>query len=176
MSKITPPCPHLTRQENEVLVRVKAASINHRDWLIQKGQYVNLKYPIILGSDGAGLVEKLGEGVNDLSVGQEVLINPALNWGENPSAASKEFKILGLPDNGCFAELVSVPASAIYPKPKHLTFEEAAAIPLSGLTGYRALITRGKLKAEQKLLLTGIGGGMALMMLKFSQVLGAKVY
>lgn len=163
-------------QHSEVLVKLKAAAVNHRDLLIQKGRYVNLKYPIIPGSDGAGTIEKLGKGVSNLSVGQEVVINPGLHWGDNERIPGKAYKVLGLPDNGCFAEYVAVPASAIFPRPSHLTFEQAAAIPLSGLTGYRALVTRGKTKAGSKVLLTGIGGAVAKMMLQFAHALDAEVY
>lgn len=160
-------------QKGEVLVKLKAAAINHRDWLIQKGQYVNLKYPIVPGSDGAGRIQLLGENVENCIVDQEVIINPALNWGDNNNAAGKDFKILGLPENGCFAEYVVVPASAIYPKPSHLSFEEAAALPLCGLTGYRALVTRGKVSKGQKVLITGIGGAVAQAIMQFAQALDA---
>lgn len=168
--------PIPTPQKGEVLVKLKAAGINHRDWLIQKGQYVNLKYPIVLGSDGAGVVEQLGDDVHNSFVGQEVVINPALHWGDNQRVVGKDFKILGLPDNGCFAEYVVVPATAIYSKPSHLTFEEAAALPLSGLTGYRALVTRGNVSKGQKVLITGIGGAVAQAMLQFGLAIGAEMY
>lgn len=165
-----------TPKKGEVLIKLKATAINHRDWLIQKGQYINLKYPIVLGSDGSGLVEILGEGVNNCSVGQEVIINPALNWGDNDKAFGKDFKILGLPDNGCFAEYVVVPESAIYTKPSHLSFEEAAALPLSGLTGYRALVTKGDVSSGHKVLITGIGGAVAQTMQQFALAIGAEIY
>lgn len=163
-------------QDDEVLIKLKASGINHRDLLIQKGKYVNLKYPIILGSDGAGIIERLGKNVEGLTIGQEVIINPALNWGNNPRFPGKDFKILGLPDNGTYAEYVAVSANAIFAKPSHLSFEQAAAIPLSGLTGYRALVTRGEAKAGQKVLITGIGGAVAQMVLQFALALGAEVY
>lgn len=102
-------------QHGEVLVKLKAAAVNHRDLLIQQGRYVNLKYPIVLGSDGAGVIDKIGEGVTNLSVGQEVIINPALHWGDNERISGKDYKMLGLPDNGCFAEYVLVPSTAIFP-------------------------------------------------------------
>ncbi|WP_292011013.1 zinc-binding dehydrogenase [Chryseobacterium sp.] len=163
-------------KKGEVLIKLKAAGINHRDWLIQKGQYVNLKYPIVLGSDGAGIIEKLGEEVSQYIPGEEVIINPGLNWGNDSRAPGKDFKILGLPDDGCFAEYVVVPSSAVHPKPKHLTFEEAAALPLSGLTGYRALFTRGNITEGQKVLITGIGGAVAQSMLQFALAVGAEVF
>jgi zinc-binding alcohol dehydrogenase/oxidoreductase len=168
--------PEPIPQPGEVLVRLKAAGLNHRDLWIRKGQYANVKYPIILGSDGAGYIEKTGDGVKNLSLEQEVIINPGLNWGDHQHVFGKDFKILGLPDNGCLAQYVTVHDSAIFPKPLHLSFEQAAAIPLGGLTGYRALFSRGRLKPGEKLLLTGIGGGVALLMLKFANAIGAEVY
>lgn len=160
----------------EVLVNIKAAAFNHRDLWIQKGQYAGLRYPIILGSDGSGIVVELGDGVNDSWLNKEVIINPGMNWGNNPNFHDRHFKILGLPDNGTFAEYVKVPADYLYAKPAYLSFEEAAAIPLAGLTGYRALFTRGQVKQGDKVLITGIGGGVALMVLKMALAIGADVY
>ena len=160
----------------EVLVKIKAAAFNHRDLWIQKGQYAGLRYPIILGSDGSGIVVELGDGVNDSWLNKEVIINPGMNWGNNPNFHDRHFKILGLPDNGTFAEYVKVPADYLYAKPAYLSFEEAAAIPLAGLTGYRALFSRGEVKQGDKVLITGIGGGVALMVLKMALAIGADVY
>lgn len=160
----------------EVIVAIKAAAFNHRDWWIRQGQYANLRYPIILGSDGSGVVYEVGEHVSIDWLDREVVMNPGLNWGDNPEYHSREFKMLGLPDDGCFARYIKVPASALFPKPPYLSFEEAAAIPLAGLTGYRALFTKGNLKTGDHVLLTGIGGGVALLMLQMAVAVGAKVY
>lgn len=163
-------------QKGEVQINIKAAALNHRDVWIQKGRYAGLKYPAILGSDGAGVVTQAGQGVDNAWVGKEVIINPGHNWGDNPDAQQKEFKILGMPDQGTFAEYICVPAQYIFPKPGHLSFEQAAALPLGGLTAYRALFTRGNLQAGQKVLLTGIGGGVALIALQFCLAAGAKIW
>ena len=160
----------------EVLVNIKAAAFNHRDLWIQKGQYAGLRYPIILGSDGSGIVSELGDGVDDSWLNKEVIINPGMNWGNDPNFHDRHFKILGLPDNGTFADYVKVPAEYLYEKPAYLTFEEAASIPLAGLTAYRALFTRGQVKQGDKVLITGIGGGVALMVLKMALAAGAEVY
>jgi zinc-binding alcohol dehydrogenase/oxidoreductase len=160
----------------EALVRVRAASLNHRDLWIQKGQYAGLKFPIVPGSDGSGLVEKLGPGGDPSWVGRKVVINPALDWGPSPDAQGKDFRILGLPDPGTFAEFVIVPAANLAPMPAHLSFEEAACLPLGGATAYRALFTRGRLEAGEKLLLTGIGGGVALLLLRFALAAQARVF
>jgi zinc-binding alcohol dehydrogenase/oxidoreductase len=168
--------PTPSPQQGEVQINVKTAALNHRDVWIQKGKYAGLKYPAILGSDGAGVVTQTGEGVDKLLVGKEVIINPGHNWGDNPEAQRKEFKILGMPDQGTFAEYICVPTQYISLKPAHLSFEQAAALPLGGLTSYRAIFTRGNLQPGQKVLITGIGGGVALIALQFCLAAGAKVW
>ena len=160
----------------EVLVQLHAAALNHRDVWIQTGQYAGLKFPIILGSDGAGTVAELGAGVEESLRGQAVLINPGQNWGDNPAAQAREFSILGLPQDGTFAEYVCVPARYVQPKPEHLTFEQAAALPLGGLTAYRAVFTRAALRAGERVLISGVGGGVALLALQRAIAIGAEVW
>src|SRR5688572_21806156 len=103
-----------------VQVRLRAAALNHRDLWILKGQYAGIQYPIILGSDGAGVVEKVAKDVSNALMGTSVIINPSFNWGEDEDAQGKDFKILGLPDNGTLAERVNVPAEYVYAMPEHL--------------------------------------------------------
>ncbi|MCS6990058.1 MAG: zinc-binding dehydrogenase [Chloroherpetonaceae bacterium] len=159
--------------DREALVKLHAAALNHRDLWIQKGQYAGLKFPIILGSDGAGVVVECA----DASwIGKDVVINPSLDWGERETAQQKSFRILGLPDNGTFAEFVKVPIQNLCEKPKHLSWTEAAALPLAGLTAYRALFSRAGLKPKEKVLITGIGGGVALFGLQFALAIGADVW
>lgn len=165
------PAPQLT--ENGVLVRLKAAALNHRDVWIQKGMYPGLRFPVQLGSDGAGVVEAVGNDISTDWIGKEVIINPGLNWGDDDRFYSKNFRILGMPDPGTFAEYISIGAEYLAPKPVHLTFEEAAALPLAGLTAWRSLMTRGQFAAGQKVLITGIGGGVALFALQFAVAAGA---
>lgn len=161
---------------NEVLIRIKAAALNHRDEWCRKGLYPNIQDGIVLGSDGAGIVEEIGTGVDSQLLGQEVMLNPALHWGDNERAQGKNFEILGMPRNGTFAEYVAVPADRVFPKPYHLSWEEAAALPLAGLTAYRAVAVQGKLKAGEQVLVTGIGGGVALFAAQFVLALGAKLF
>src|SRR3954454_2987625 len=93
----------------EVVVRLKAAALNHRDVWIRRGLYAGIKLPIILGSDGAGTVTAVREGENDGLIGQEVVINPSLDWGDDDRAQGPKFRILGLPDDGTYAQLIKVP-------------------------------------------------------------------
>ena len=161
---------------DEVLIRVKAAAFNRRDFWIQKGLYAGLKYPSVLGSDGSGIIEKVGNEKNQSWIGESVIINPATNWGDNEAFQQKEFSILGLPENGTFAEFVKIGFRNVHTLPAHLSFEEAAALPLTGLTAYRALFSRAKLQASEKVLIVGVGGGASSMALLFALAAKAKVY
>ena len=162
--------------KDQVLVKLKYAALNHRDlWLMQE-QTQQFPQGIVLGSDGAGIVEDVGEDADPLLVGAEVVINPSLDWGNNPVVQADAFRILGFPDNGTFAEYIAISKKYIFEKPEHLSFEEAAAAPLSGLTAYRALFTKARLRADEKVLITGIGGGAALWALQFAVAYKARVF
>lgn len=149
----------------DVLVQVRAAALNHRDVWITQGQYANIRLPVILGSDGAGEYR-----------GRPVVINPSLDWGPNPAAQGKDYRVLGLPDNGTFAEQIAIPRRNIYPKPEHLDWLQAAALPLAGLTAWRALFTRCRLRPGERALISGIGGGVALTAMQFAIAAGADVF
>jgi zinc-binding alcohol dehydrogenase/oxidoreductase len=160
----------------DVVVAVRAAALNHRDVWIKSGQYAGLKYPCVAGSDGAGVVESVGPGVDAAWVGREVVINPALEWGPRPAAQGPGFAILGMPRDGTMAERVVVPAAQLAARPAHLSWEEAAALPLAGLTAYRALFTRAQLRGSERILITGVGGGVAAIALQFAVAQGAEVW
>lgn len=151
--------------KGQVVVQLSAVALNHRDVWITKGQYAGIKFPTILGSDGAGMYKS-----------QEVIINPSLDWGTNPAFPGPNYRILGLPDNGTFAEAVVVPQRNLVPKPAHLTMAQAAALPLAGLTAWRALFTRCGLKKGEKVLINGVGGGVALFALQFAVAAGAEAW
>ncbi|MDD2762921.1 MAG: zinc-binding dehydrogenase [Opitutaceae bacterium] len=158
------------------VVRLEAAALNHRDLWIQQGRYAGLKFPIILGSDGTGVVEAVGSQNDREWIGRQVVINPSLDWGVDPRVQGTRFRILGLPDDGTLAEAVAVPVANLAPRPAHLAVGQAAALPLAGLTAWRALFSRGQLRAGEKVLITGIGGGVALLTLQFALAAGATVY
>ncbi|OLN23569.1 alcohol dehydrogenase [Domibacillus antri] len=160
----------------EVLVRLKNASLNRRDLFITYGLYPGMKLPSILGADGAGIVYAAGENVEGLSEGDEVVINPGMNWGSNLNCSAPDFHVLGMPADGTYAEYVKVPAESVYRKPAYLTWSEAAAIPLSALTAYRAIITRGELAEGDTVFIPGIGGGVALFALQIAAARGARVF
>src|SRR5256885_2016111 len=145
----------------DLVVRLKAAALNHRDVWIRRGLYAGIKLPVILGSDGAGTVSAVGPSADAKLLGREVVINPGLDWGHDERVQSATFRILGLPDDGTYAELVRVPGSAVFAKPAGWSWEEAAALPLAGLTAYRAVVTRAQVGPGDRVLITGIGGGVS---------------
>jgi zinc-binding alcohol dehydrogenase/oxidoreductase len=163
----------------ETVVRLHAAALNRRDVFVTRGQYPGAKpeaLPAILGSDGSGEVVARGEGAGGPDEGTEVVINPALYWGDDPQKPGKEYRILGLPDDGTFAQLVKVPAENVFPKPSYLSHEEAAAIPLGALTAYRALVTRGGVQEGETVVVPGIGSGVATFVVQMAAALGARVF
>ena len=163
----------------ETVVRLHAAALNRRDVFVTRGQYPGAKpeaLPVILGSDGSGEVVARGEGSAGPDEGTEVVVNPALYWGDDPHKPGKEYRILGLPDDGTFAQLVKVPSENVFPKPSHLSHEEAAAIPLGALTAYRALVTRGGVQEGETVVVPGVGSGVATFVVQIAAALGARVF
>ena len=161
--------------EGEVLVRLRAAALNHRDVFITQGLYPNIRMPVTLGADGAGEIEAIGAGSFDGAVGDEVVIDPLLRWGDDPRVwDTATANILGMPRDGTFARYVAVPSANVYRKPEQLSMEEAAAIPLAGLTAYRAIFTRGALARGETILITGVGGGVQTFALLFAKRAGAR--
>lgn len=159
----------------EVVVRLRAAALNRRDAWIRAGKYAGIKLPAVLGSDGAGVVSAVGAGVNGHAVGDGVIINPSLGWGGSEVAFGDGYRILGMPDDGTFADEVCVPAGNLVAKPAHMSWTEAAALPLAGLTAYRALCVRGRLRAGETVLLPGIGSGVQTMALIIARHFGARI-
>ena len=137
--------PDLTAGSAQLVVKVNYAALNHRDLWICKGQYSNIKLPIVLGSDCYGTVYEKGTSVNEFNVGDRVMLNPTIDWGYMESHQEKKMRILGMPDNGTLAEFVKINKGNAYLKPDYLSPPEAAAIPLAGLTAYRALFKKENL-------------------------------
>jgi zinc-binding alcohol dehydrogenase/oxidoreductase len=150
--------------KGQIIIRLRAAALNRRDYWITQGLYPGIRCPIILGSDGTGIADFKE---------RQVIINPGYNWGERQEAQSGDFKILGMPDDGTFAEEIAVPQKQLFAKPEHLSWEQAAALPLAGLTAYRAIFKQGKLQSSQTVVITGIGGGVACIALQLAVAAGA---
>ena len=141
----------------EVLVRLRAASLNHLDLWIRKG-LPSVPKPRILGADGAGIRDDTGE---------RVVVNPGIERGER-------IDVLGEHMDGTHAELVAVPETNVYPLPDEISFEEAAAFPLVFETAYRLLVTKAQLREAEWVLLWGIGSGVATAGLAIAKALGAR--
>ncbi len=165
-----------TAGPNEVVVAVNASALNHREIWIGKGLYPGMSLPCILGADGAGIVVELGDGVSQEWKDKEVIIYPAYDWGDDEDAPTRQFRVLGMPDPGTIAEYIKVPVGNLVAKPKYLSWEEAAALPIAGLTSWRALVKHGKIEAGKKVLITGIGGGVAQAGLSIASANEAQVF
>jgi NADPH:quinone reductase-like Zn-dependent oxidoreductase len=158
--------PDPTAGPEEVLIRLRAASVNHLDLWVRQGRPTVPK-PRILGADGAGIVEALGEGAGGLQVGDRVVINPGLAHGSH-------ITVLGEHTDGTHAERVAVPGSNVYPVPDALSFEEAAAFPLVYLTAYRMLVTKAGVAEGEWVLVWGGGGGVGSAAFTIAKALGAR--
>ncbi|HET7352616.1 MAG TPA: zinc-binding dehydrogenase [Gaiellaceae bacterium] len=152
----------------EILVRLRASALNHLDIWIRKG-LPSVPKPRILGADGAGVVEALGEGVSGVEPGERVVLNPGIEVGGG------RIHVIGEHGDGTNAELIAVPATNVHPIPDGLSFEEAAAFPLVFETAYRMLVTRAGLREGEWVLAWGIGGGVSTATLAIAKALGARV-
>jgi NADPH:quinone reductase-like Zn-dependent oxidoreductase len=159
----------------QVLIDLRAAALNRRDpWVWTTPDYCQL--PVTLGSDGAGVVAAVGDGVTGVAPGDEVVFDPTLGWGDSEEHPTDEFDILGAPTDGTFAERVVVAADSVAPKPERLTWEEAAALNLGGLTAWRAAVTCARVAAGRTLLVTGAGSGVSTFVLQIAVAHGARVF
>jgi zinc-binding alcohol dehydrogenase/oxidoreductase len=149
----------------EILIRLKAASLNHLDIWLRQG-LPSVPKPRILGADGAGVVEALGEGVDEFELGQRVVLNPGLRNGA---------EIVGEHRDGTHAELIAIPRENVHRIPEELSFEEAAAFPLVYETAYRMLVTRAGLREGEWVLVWGIGSGVGSAAFLIAKALGARV-
>ena len=162
--------PNPTPAAGQVLVSLQGAALNRRDLWIVQGKYPGIAPPVVLGSDGVGV-----PAAGDLA-GRRVVICPSVDWGPDEAVQSDNYTILGNPADGTFAEAIAVDSAALVACPEHLTDAEAAALPLAGLTAWRALVTRGQIRAGDRVLVTGIGGGVATMGLLLAMAHGAEVW
>jgi NADPH:quinone reductase-like Zn-dependent oxidoreductase len=159
----------------QVLVKLKAAALNRRDILVRTREQYRMAMPFIPGSDGAGIVVEIGAGVSQVRAGEEVVIYPALNWGILEARPSSNFRILGGPDNGTYAEYLCISAENVFPKPRTLSFEEAAALPVACLTGWRALVSKARVQPGETVLIHGVGSGVGVFALQIAKLAGAEV-
>ena len=162
--------------DKQVLIKVKAVALNKRDQFIREGKYPNIQPGTVLGSDGVGEVVEAGKAVDKDWMGRQVIVNPNLYWGVDNRVQSREYSILGMPTHGTMAEYLSVDVDRIHPVPGHLQATSAAAIPLAGLTAYRACFHHGKISNGINVLISGFGGGVAQFAFQFAVAAGANVF
>ncbi|MEQ8924664.1 MAG: zinc-binding dehydrogenase [Fulvivirga sp.] len=163
-------------EPNQAIIKVSAAALNKRDQFIREGKYPNIQFGSTLGSDAVGEVVEVGESVSKKLIGRRVIINPNIGWGNNEQVQSRVYSILGMPSDGTFAEFVAVEEGRLHPVPGHLSDEEAASIPLAGLTAYRALFRHGEIKKNENILISGFGGGVAQFAFQYAMAFGANVF
>jgi len=166
----------------EVRVRVKAVALNHLDVWVRKGwQGLKLQLPHVLGADIAGVVDAVGAEVTDLEPGTEVCVNPGLSCGvcerclKGDDNLCRHYSILGEHVRGGNAEFVCVPRQNILPKPKKLSFEEAACLPLTFLTSWTMLVRRAQLQPGETVLIHAAGSGVGTAGIQIAKLMGAKV-
>ena len=166
----------------EVLVEIKAAALNHLDLWVRRGIPIETTMPHDGGSDVAGVIAEVGAGVDASRVGERVVVNPSLWCGRCRECARGEesmcasYRILGEHTDGGFTELVAVAADRAYVIPEGLSFEEAAALPISYQTAWRALLTRARLRPGDDVLVIGASGGTALAAVQIARLAGARVF
>jgi NADPH:quinone reductase-like Zn-dependent oxidoreductase len=159
------------------VVALKRASLNRLDAMMLEDR-ASLPLGTILGSDGAGLVHELGPDVlpdAGVAVGDGVIVSPSLGWGPDDRFPSESYEILGSPTHGTHAQFVTVPAANLYAKPPHLRWEEAAALPMAGLTAWRALVTRGRLVPGETVLVGAASSGVGSAAIQIAAAAGARV-
>ncbi|KXT05406.1 hypothetical protein AC578_11060 [Pseudocercospora eumusae] len=175
--------PEPTPKDNEVVVKIIAAALNHRDLFIRQSLYGGITFGVPLLADGCGTVIKTGSSAEAKKwQGKRVILNPGQGWKDDPDGpeSSTGYAILGgtkYNPRGTAQEMICIDAGELEEAPKHLTANEAAALPLAGLTAWRATMTKsGNAKPGRNILVTGIGGGVAVMSLLFAVAAGANVY
>ncbi|UCF60077.1 MAG: zinc-binding dehydrogenase [Anaerolineaceae bacterium] len=166
-----------------VQVRLRAAALNRADLWVREGwPGLKLDYPHIPGADGAGEVSSLGEGVSDLKIGDRVVINSSISCGacslclDGMDNLCRDWHLLGETIRGTYAEYVVIPAINLLPLPDTMDYEEAAAASLVFHTAWHSLITRGRLEADESVLVIGASGGVNTASIQVAKYIGAKVY
>jgi NADPH:quinone reductase-like Zn-dependent oxidoreductase len=179
LSLDTVPAP--TPSPTDLTISIVACALNHRDLFIRQHLYPGTTFSVPLLADGVGIVQKAPSTAENL-VGKRVILTPGRGWKDSPDGpeSPKGYAILGGTKTypvGTAQEIVCIDESEVELAPDHLSDAEAAALPLTGLTAWRALVTKsGNFEAGRNILVTGIGGGVALMVLLFAVQKGCKVW
>jgi len=167
----------------EVLIEVKATSINHIDIFLRRGMPgIKVPLPKIVGSDAAGIIRELGRDVSGLMPGQRVTINPGITCGHCEFCSAGfgsqcvSWAMVGENRDGAYAEFVAVPAHIVLPIPDHLSFEEAAAAPLVFLTAWSMMVGKGNIRPGEDVLILGAGAGVGTAAIQIAKLVGCRVF
>jgi NADPH:quinone reductase-like Zn-dependent oxidoreductase len=178
LEQVDPPRP----KPGEVLVRVKACAMNHLDLWTRNGlPGLRIPMPHILGSDIAGIVKEVGDEVSGVEPGEEVVLQPGLSCGrclrclQGRDSECKDYKIFGYQVDGGYTELMPVPVGNLLPKPKSLSFEEAASVPLVFLTAWHMLVERARIRPGEDVLVLAAGSGVGIASIQVAKLWGARV-
>ncbi|KAL9099780.1 MAG: hypothetical protein Q9163_004767 [Psora crenata] len=179
LRKVPTPAP----KPHEVLLKLLTAALNHRDLFVRQNLYPAISFDNPLLADGCAIVLPHPDSAVDpqpFSPSQRVILNPGTGWISDPTGPEGAYSVIGGTSTtpiGTLQEMVAIPAEDVEPAPEHLSDVEAAALPLTGLTAWRALVTKsGNAEAGRNILVTGIGGGVAIMVLLFAVAKGCNVY
>jgi NADPH:quinone reductase-like Zn-dependent oxidoreductase len=165
---------------NQVLVQIKAAALNQLDLFVRRG-IPGISLPIIMGSDGSGIITEIGKKVDNIQIGDEVIIvpfktceqcDPCINGQEQ---ICKKYQIRGEHLNGCQTDFIAIDEKYVLPKPQNITFHEAAAFPLAYMTAYQMLINKAQLKENQLILIWGASSGIGSGAIQIAKIIQAKV-
>jgi len=175
--------PDPTPSRGEVLIEVKAASINHIDIFLRRGMPgIKVLMPKIIGSDASGVIRQVGPEVQELSAGQRVTINPGISCGHCEFCTAGfgsqclSYAMVGENTDGSYAQLLKVPAHIVLPIPDSLSFEEAAAAPLVFLTAWSMMVTKGNIRPGEDVLILGAGAGVGTAAIQIAKMAGCRVY
>lgn len=174
--------PEPSAGPGEVVVKLRAVAANHLDiWVREGWPGLKLAFPHVFGSDGAGVVESVGPGVTAVKAGDEVVVNPSLGCGRCERCLAgqenlcRRFSILGEHVSGVMAEKAVLQTRSVLPKPKNLSFEEAAAVPLTFMTAWHALVARAQVKPGETVLVHAAGSGVGTAAVQIAKLFGARV-
>lgn len=174
--------PEPVIEANEVLVEVKACALNHLDIWVRKGMPgIEIPLPHILGNDVAGIAKQVGDLVTWVKAGEEVMVQPGVSCGHCEACLGgkdnfcRDYDIIGYRRDGGYADLVAVPGANIIPKPRQLSWEEAAALPLVTVTAWHMLVTRANVQPGETVLVHAAGSGVGSIAIQIAKLRGARV-
>jgi NADPH:quinone reductase-like Zn-dependent oxidoreductase len=175
-------CPEPAVGPNDVLVNLKAAALNHLDvWVRSGARERNIPLPHIPGSDGAGVIAAAGSEVAGLKSGDRVLISPGLSCRRCAQCLAgndnlcRDYRVLGVREEGTYAEFVALPAVNVLPIPDGLEYTEAAAVPLVFLTAWHMLVSLAKIRPGETVLVHGAGSGVGSAAIQIARLFHARV-